>query len=169
MDYQKKCKYCGKEYVSTSRNSRYCSEECCSNAQILRRKKNKVRKRKRKEYSENREINRGLTIAYSLAHKVVELFKFPDKCMCSELGFLEEECSGDLEIHHKDLNPFNNSPDNLIRLCKKHHAMLHSKLMSVNMVESYNECVDVAGFEDEDKKYVKMIGALNKILHKDSE
>ena len=33
--------------------------------------------------------------------------------------------SGYTEVHHKDKNPLNNSPENLIRLCKSCHAKQH--------------------------------------------
>lgn len=33
--------------------------------------------------------------------------------------------TGYTEIHHKDKNPFNNSPENLVQLCKSCHAKQH--------------------------------------------
>ena len=37
---------------------------------------------------------------------------------------------GYTEVHHKDENPFNNSPENLVRLCKSCHAKQHRKKSS---------------------------------------
>ena len=98
-------------------------------------------------------------MSYNLCEKVFDLFKIPKVCMCKELG-LEGKCCGDLERHHKDLNPFNNNPSNLGYLCKSHHKMEHDLLPAVNMVDTYNESVDAAGFEDDDKKYAVMVGVL---------
>lgn len=150
--YKKKCVYCGKEYESTSRNSRYCCQECCDKAQIKNKKVKKTRARKRKEYDENKEINRALTKAYALAHAVADLYQIPKVCCCAD-----ENCKGPLELNHKDLDPFNNEPWNLEYRCKSHHKAWHDTQGDVNMVETYNEAVDAAGFEDDDKKHIAMI------------
>ena len=41
--------------------------------------------------------------------------------MCSQCG-----TNTDLTVHHKDHNPANNSQDNLVVLCRKHHAALEA-------------------------------------------
>ena len=42
----------------------------------------------------------------------------PAPCLiCGKTGYTE--------VHHKDENPMNNSPDNLVRLCKSCHARQH--------------------------------------------
>lgn len=33
-----------------------------------------------------------------------------------------------VDVHHKDEDPFNNEPSNLIRLCRKHHGREHARL-----------------------------------------
>lgn len=154
--YTKTCKYCGKEFLSDARNQRYCCDECTEKAQVVRKKKNKVRKKKRQEYDKNKEINRALTKAYSLCETVFELYQIPKVCNCKAHGFTTS-CNGELERNHKDLNPFNNAPWNLEYLCKSHHKAYHDTQGDVNMVETYNEAVDAAGFEDDDKKHVVMI------------
>lgn len=165
MMYNKVCKYCGNEYTSESRNSRYCSKECCDKAQVVRKKKGKVRARKRKEYHENEEINRALTKAYSLCSAVMELYRIPKVCVCAD-----ETCSGDLQRHHKDLNVWNNSPNNLEYRCVHHHSQVHTTMPDINMVDTYNEAVDAAGFEDDDKKHEKMIQyTMDKIYNKNLE
>lgn len=156
--YKKTCKAdgCGKEFYSDSRNQRYCCSECSDNMQVKRKKKEKTRRRKRREYDENKEINRALSKAYSLCATVFELYKIPKVCACKEFGY-EDECKGELERHHKDGNPFNNSPWNLCYLCRRHHAKADDEHATVNMVETYKEALDEAGFEDDDKKHIKMI------------
>lgn len=154
--YSKTCKYCGKEYKSDARNQGYCCSDCVDKAQVVKKKKVRKRKEKRKEYSENKEINRALTKAYSLCETVFELYEIPKKCNCAEHGF-KGPCKGSLERNHKDLNPFNNAPWNLEYLCKSHHKEYHDKMGDVNMVKTYNEAMDEAGFEDEDKRHKVMI------------
>ena len=161
MVYNKICKYCGKEYQSSSRNARYCCQECCDKAQVKRKKQNKVRAKKRKAYDENKEINRALTKAYSLCQTVFELYQIPKVCSCARYGF-SGECTEDLQRHHLNGNPFDNSPWNLVYLCSRHHKMYHDRRGDVNMVETYNEAKDEAGFEDDDKKYIKMIAHTKK-------
>lgn len=164
--YNKKCVYCGKEYQSTARNSRYCSSECCEKAQVVNKKKKKVRQKKRKLYEENKEINRALSKAYALAHEVADLYKIPKVCAHSDY---DGECTETMELHHKDLNPFNNAPWNLEWICKRHHKAHHDRLGDVNMVETYNECVDSAGFEEEEDKSDVMVKCLKEKLKKASE
>lgn len=159
--YTKSCVYCHETYTSESRGQRYCSPECCEKAQEVNKKKTKHRRAKRKEYHENREINVALSTAYSLAKRVAKLYYIPESCGCERLG-LEGKCTGELELHHRDFNPFNNHPDNLVWLCKSHHAAVHNGKTHVNMVETYKEAVDTAGFEDDDKKYIVMIDVFNK-------
>lgn len=156
MSFKKICKYCGKDFESESRNTRYCCQECCDKAQEVNKKKIKTRKRKRKEYDKNKEINRALSSAYSLAHKVAELYRIPKKCSCHLKGY-QDECSGELQLHHDNGNPFDNSPQNLLWFCNHHHAMADEEHGRINMVDTYNECVDGAGFEEEEDKSSKMI------------
>ena len=56
--------------------------------------------------------------------------------LCGAIGYTE--------VHHKDHNPFNNSPDNLIRLCKSCHRYQHAerKLCVVcrNPAKGHNLC-----------------------------
>lgn len=157
--YKKICKNpkCNKEYISDSRNQKYCSSECSEYMKILLNKKSKRRAIKRKEYSENQEINRALSKTYSLAHDMATLYRIPVICQCKEQG-LEGECRGEIQLHHHNCNPFDNSPSNIYYLCGSHHKMFHDKYLNeVNMVSVYKEAVDNAGFEDDDKKHIKMI------------
>lgn len=156
--YEKICKNmkCNCEYLSDSRNQKYCSDDCSDYMKGVVKKKSKHRAKKRKEYDKNKDINRALSKAYSLCETIFELYQIPKVCKCKELG-LEGECSGDLERNHEDLNPFNNAPWNLGYLCKSHHKRYHDKQGDVNMVETFNEAVDEAGFEDDDKKHIVKI------------
>lgn len=142
--FTKKCKYCDKEFESEARNTRYCSLTCCSKAQQKQRKIKQVRKRKRKEYSENVEINRVLSAAYTLAKKVSDLFDLDRTCHCQEF-YLEGDCTEDIQLHHRNFNPFDNRPENLIWLCTSHHAKLHSNSNDVNIIKVFNQSADKEG------------------------
>ena len=152
--YKKVCcnPKCGKEYMSTSRNQKYCSDECSEVMRGVKTSRAKVRKRKRKLYDANEEINKALPKSYMLAHEVAELYKVPKKCVCED-----ENCKGNIELNHKDLNLFNNAPWNLEYKCTYHHKLYHNKYGNVNMVDTYNESIDASGFEDDNKKFVKMV------------
>ena len=164
--YSKVCKYCGKEYTSTSRNQKYCCQECSDKAQKKNKAIKKKRARRRKEYDENREINQALSAAYSLAHKVADLYMIPKVCGCGSYDCCDGECEGELQLHHRDFNPFNNHPKNLVYLASNHHAQVHAdaKDSAVNMVETYKEGIDLAGFEEDDEKYKVMIAHLDSKL-----
>jgi len=161
--YEKFCKYskCERDFWSTSKNTKYCCPDCADKAAGRIRKRNKVRRQKRKLYEENREINMALSNAYALAHKVAVIFKIPKRCSCTEEGHV---CKGPLQLHHKNLNPFDNRPQNLEWDCASWHKSLHDKLGDVNMVTTYNDSIDYAGFEEEDEKYLKMIEYVDKVI-----
>ena len=142
--YEKFCRYdaCQKTFWSDSRNQKYCCQECADKANKKIVIRNKRRKVKRVEYDKNRDINRALSSAYQLAHKVSDLYKIPKKCNCASHGFTDK-CSGELELHHCNGNPFDNSPNNLEYECARHHKMCHDKVGDINMVDTYNEAVHV--------------------------
>lgn len=134
--YNKICKYekCGKEFTSEARNTRYCSDDCCSKAQVLNRSKNRRLKKRRDKYDELKEFNRLISRAYSLANSIGQYL--PKECADIGDGHV---CEGPMEIHHKDMNPFNNSPLNLEWRCRKSHVEKHSKLPRLSVAEILNE------------------------------
>lgn len=134
--YKKVCRYCGKEYESPSRNQRYCSQECCDKAQVVKKKKDRKCAKKRKAYDENKELNRLLSRAYSLAGAIGELMPK----VCAHAGEPGHVCSGPMELHHKDGNPLNNSPSNLVWVCRKAHEEEQQKLPEFSMVNILKEC-----------------------------
>lgn len=144
---KKRCTFCGKGFKSPSRGTRYCSPKCQRDAQISN---------KREDYKENREFRRVLDRAYPLAHLVADLFKIPRVCNYLAHSY-KDACVVELHLHHRDRNPFNNSPDNLEWLCIHHHKVCHNGLELINMVTLYNKCVEGAVSEDDDKKHLKMV------------
>ena len=130
--YTKVCKYerCGKSYESTSRGQRYCSEECCQKANAERTALNNKRKRGRDIYHATRDIQKFMTNAYRLAKVTAELFDIP-KCNCIYCKDKEHE----EELHHKNSIIWDNSPSNLIYLCKKRHHLVHTKIPVFSMID----------------------------------
>ena len=110
-----------------------------------------------------RRLIEPLSSSYTLAHKIEELFNIPKTCNCAEHGYTDE-CSGEIELHHKDGNPFNNSPGNLGNLCRKHHGRADDEHVVVNVVELYKRCVDESGFADEDKKHAVMVSIYESLV-----
>ena len=58
--YNKTCKYsrCGKTFQSESRNTRYCSDDCCAGAQKENRAKTQKNTGRRKKYDEDKTLAR---------------------------------------------------------------------------------------------------------------
>lgn len=76
----------------------------------------------------------------TLHERAVKLCK-QNKCFINN-----EQCSKRLEIHHIDLNPFNNEKENLVCLCTSHHRIIHIKgytLMQLNQL--FNYYIDKSG------------------------
>lgn len=121
--YHKACKYnrCKKKFYTNSRNQGYCDPEC-------QKRHYSTRKNRQKAYEENKDLMRMLSATYKVAQQVAELFLGEKKCC--ECGSTDN-----IELHHKDCNPFNNDPRNLEWRCKRHHAEIHKTLPNINMAE----------------------------------
>lgn len=123
--WTKKCPYCKKEFQTTSRNAKYCSDTCS-------KKYNKRRTINKRKYSETKDVERLRARGHSIAVETIRIL--------TELGHRTgvcEMCSSDerLEVHHKDLNWLNNTPSNLQLLCNKCHTKVHSSLPTEDKYE----------------------------------
>lgn len=123
MAYTKVCKICGESFESDSRNTIYCSDNCSK-----RGRKKAYRARKMKHINavrrgDDKEIENLITTAYHLARDVAKMCLIK-KCSCTDPDHI---CDGDLCVHHKDHDVFNNHPSNLIWVCEKAHNMIHSE------------------------------------------
>lgn len=114
--YTKVCVCCKKMYGSNAIGQRFCSETCRKNYQ-------KRIKERRKFYSETKELQRLKSRSHAIAVEIkrYELHRDNKPFVCEVCG------EPAVEVHHKDLNFLNNTPDNLICLCKKCHAQAHSE------------------------------------------
>lgn len=135
--YEKVCVYCGLSYQSTSRGKRYCSDKCCEEANAKNKALKKKRAKRNKQRKEHEMENRLATRAYSMCNFIAEQFKIK-QCNC-------DNCKGENinnELHHKDMNIFNNDPNNIINFCNRTHKIVHNHLPDVNTVTVLSKCLD---------------------------
>lgn len=59
----------------------------------------------------------------SMARDVFWQDRDRDGYECTDCGRGADEVAGSFEVHHKDGNPYNNNPENLVGLCKACHAL----------------------------------------------
>lgn len=114
--YTKVCVNCKRQYGSNARGQRFCCDKCRVNYQ-------KSLKEERRFYSERKELMRIKSRSHALAVEIkrYQLYRDNKPYVCEICG---EPAT---EVHHKDLNFLNNTPENLIVLCKKCHSAAHSE------------------------------------------
>ncbi len=122
MSFTKKCKICGTTFESDARNTIYCSDKCAK-----RGAKKAYRSRKMKHINavrrgDDKEIEGLIAFAYKLSRDVAKMC-LVKKCACADPNHV---CEGELHCHHKDHNPLNTHPSNLMWLCEKAHNELHT-------------------------------------------
>lgn len=117
---------CKQPYLTNSRSQRYCTPEC-------NKKHVKDKKSRRYNYTkEYKHLQSLVSASYSVTHRLALLFFPVLECQCCH-------SQEDIEIHHADVNPFNNSPYNLLPLCKKCHSKLHTLIPAVNIMDLLKE------------------------------
>lgn len=116
--YIKKCPNCHKTFETRSRNQKFCSTLC-------NKTYNDKLKRDRQRYESIKEVERLRTRSHSLAQAIISTLVNQGivSNKCSVCGSIEN-----LQVHHKDLNFFNNTPSNLELLCTECHSKVHSTL-----------------------------------------
>jgi len=97
--YPKTCIVCGREYMAWTKNSKYCSAECSRKS---------LRYEGINNYTYNKDYKNGIW-----AHRALAKFVLGRKLTTDEV------------VHHIDMNPTNNSLDNLIVISRAKHASLH--------------------------------------------
>lgn len=118
--YKKKCLCCRKEYESTSRNQRYCSDRCAKS-------KNKQKLRRRREYSKTQTEQRLVSQSYYLAQKVAEAF------------LPKPTIPEDLELHHLAIDCFMNNPLFMMWDTVDGHKLVHVHLPKINVYKLLEE------------------------------
>lgn len=105
------CKGCGKEFLAKGFYVKYCSHNCYS-------KMNKIKRK-----GENNPNWNGGT-SWEFSNRIANENLIQKCCLCSSIKFL---C-----IHHKDKNRKNNNLDNLMIVCKSCHTKIHDTLKAWN-------------------------------------
>lgn len=114
LQYKQICKHCGKEFMSSSKNAKYCSDSC----------KQKNYRARQKSLSEN-----GTSIK--------NYYKVFENIPC-------ELCSWDKtsrDLHHiiEVSNGGTNELNNLICVCPNCHRMIHNNLISEDNIRNVIE------------------------------
>lgn len=108
----KECIICGKMFIGASSNAKTCSPECsiALSQQRQRERFHKKYKRKNWVYSKYR------------------------KDYCEYCGNKKLDTKLTFVVHHKDGDPINNHPSNLVTLCHRCHKLVHNKTISLGKV-----------------------------------
>lgn len=112
--YEVVCVECGKIFKTTDSERRFCSNSCCT--------KYKQEKLIEEWSKGNLEINGNSGLCDSIRKFLFDKTKY--KCQkCGFEGYNEVTGNTILQIHHKDGDCNNNTPENLEVLCPNCHAM----------------------------------------------
>ena len=127
---EKYCKYCGKrlerkrygkrlEDMGVFKKRKYCDRDCM-----------------RKGWINTEADNQNYSNSHSTARKVNQLFL--KKTVCEICGK-----SGKLDVHHKDMNWQNNTPGNLMIICRSCHNKIHRPKKEVYDLWCANEGIGI--------------------------
>lgn len=122
MTYTKRCKICGNEFETESRNKVYCCEKC---AQRAAKKAYRARQKKKQAQlvkGDDQQFESIIRQAYSLSQNVATMF-LPKVCSCKDPNHV---CEGELVVHHINHNVFNTQVSNLCWVCEKAHNEIHN-------------------------------------------
>lgn len=127
--YDKVCgrRGCSKKFKHRSRNAKFCSTAC-------QQKDSKNKKVSKKAYDKNKGVERLYSRSHSMAVEILfqlcEMGERTHECESCLAPPIEKnkELGKKLEVHHKDLNWFNNCPSNIGYFCIKCHAIEHQKI-----------------------------------------
>lgn len=139
MAFQKTCKICGNTFESESRNTIYCSERCAK-----RGAKKAYRSRKMKHINavrrgDDKEIESIIKSAYNLSREIAKL-TLHKVCSCTDENHI---CSGELQVHHIDHDPFNMHPSNLMWVCEGAHAKIHASEEDCSTVDEIKAYITI--------------------------
>lgn len=148
MIYIKICKICKNEFETESSNQVYCSKKCRKRGAKKSYRIRKLKHIKSKDYSLDKQIAKLINKAHVLSREV-GLLLLPYRCSCQDEN---HECAGQLELHHRDHNPFNIELSNLQWLCKKAHAEIHSQEEDCNIPNLIKAYLSIKNVEENNKE-----------------
>lgn len=131
MLYNKTCKICGNTFESDSRNTVYCSDKCAKRGAKKAYRSRKMKRINAVRRGDTSEIESLISSAYKLSREVAKMCLIK-KCSCVDPDHI---CEGELHVHHKDHNPFNCHPSNLMWVCEKAHQDIHANEEDCSIVD----------------------------------
>lgn len=131
MLYNKTCKICGNTFESDSRNTVYCSDKCAKRGAKKAKRSRKMKHINAVRRGDTSEIESLVSSAYKLSREVAKMCLIK-KCMCTDKDHV---CSGELQVHHLDHDPFNCHPSNLMWVCEKAHQDIHANEEDCSIVD----------------------------------
>lgn len=139
MAFKKKCKICGNDFESESRNTIYCSDKCAK-----RGAKKAYRSRKMKHINavrrgDEKEIEILINASYKVAREVAKMCLIK-KCACKDPNHI---CEGELQVHHINHCLFDNNPSNLMWVCEKAHKEIHAVEEDCSIVDEIKAYVTI--------------------------
>lgn len=144
MPFTKICTICGNEFESASNNTKYCSDKCAKRGAKKAYRSRKMKHINAVKRGDDKAIKQLMTDAYRLSRGIAKLCLFK-KCMCNKPGHI---CEGELQVHHKNHNPFDCRPSNLIWLCEKAHNEIHNNEEDCSIIEEIKAYITIRKQEE---------------------
>ena len=139
MVFKKKCKICGNDFESESRNTLYCSDKCAKRGAKKAYRSRKMKHINAVKRGDDKEIEILISNAYRLSREVAKMCLIK-KCACKDPN---HTCEGKLVVHHINHNPFDNNPANLIWLCEKAHKEIHNNEEDCSIMDEIRAYVTI--------------------------
>lgn len=123
---EKICAICGKSFIGYSSNQKTCSPECSKLYQYRSMRKRQERNsRPRKGYPDQKGLNNNRFKGTGKPHRKPWVYSKYRKDYCEYCGIKNLETKLTFVVHHRDGNPTNDTPDNLVTLCHSCHKLAH--------------------------------------------
>ena len=121
---EKMCIICGKPFLGVSSNQKTCSPEC-SRINDNRRQRQKSNLKIKKGYPDQKGLNNNRFKGTGELHRKPWVYSKYRKDYCEYCGVKNLETKLTFVVHHRDGNPTNDIPDNLVTLCHSCHKLAH--------------------------------------------
>jgi predicted nucleic acid-binding Zn ribbon protein len=129
----KNCTICGTPFYGNSSNQRTCSPECSLKLATLKQRERYEKKKVLKGYNQKGENNNIFHKKGTPQRKMWVYQKYrKDHCEFCGLDTLDTKLT--FIVHHRDENPLNNAPENLITLCHRCHKLVHRGKIDLDKV-----------------------------------
>jgi hypothetical protein len=144
MPFTKICTICGNEFESASNNTKYCSDKCAKRGAKKAYRSRKMKHINAVKRGDDKAIKQLMTDAYRLSRAIAKLCLFK-KCMYNKPDHV---CEGELQVHHRNHNPFDARPENLCWLCEKAHNEIHNNEEDCSIIEETKAYITIRKQEE---------------------